>query len=105
MSFFEYHQHASPRPAERKTRPAQPVTIVGGGPVGLATAALLAQRGVGSTVVNASTTVGFGSRAICISRRSLEILATLGLDGPVLDIALPWTGGRSRPFDPQASLF
>ena len=105
MSSFEYDEHASPHPDERATRPHQPVTIVGGGPVGLATAALLAQRGVGSVVLNASRTVGFGSRAICISRRSLEILATLGLDGPILDIALPWTGGRSFFRDTEVLTF
>lgn len=102
---FEYHEHASPHPGERRNRPCQPVTIVGGGPVGLTIAALLAQRGVGSTVLNASTTVGLGSRAICISRRSLEILATLGLDGPILDVALPWTGGRSHFRDTEILTF
>ena len=72
-----------------------PVLIVGGGPVGLATALGLARHGVRSVLVEADDGVCTGSRAICISRRSLEIIERLGaLDG-FLAKGLPWTGGRS----------
>ncbi|WP_321902992.1 FAD-dependent oxidoreductase [Paraburkholderia tropica] len=71
------------------------VTIVGGGPVGLAIALGLAQHGVRSVLIEADDSVCYGSRAICISRRSLEIIERLGaLDG-FLAKGLPWTGGRS----------
>ncbi|CAG9232531.1 FAD-dependent oxidoreductase [Paraburkholderia tropica] len=71
------------------------VTIVGGGPVGLAIALGLAQHGVRSVLIEADESVCYGSRAICISRRSLEIIERLGaLDG-FLAKGLPWTGGRS----------
>jgi hypothetical protein len=52
--------------------------VMGGGPVGLAVALALARWGVRSVVLEADTTVCEGSRAICISRRSLEILGQLG---------------------------
>lgn len=72
-----------------------PVLIAGGGPVGLACAALLARGGVGSLVIEADDGYCSGSRAICISRRSLEILAWAGAEPAMRGKALPWTGGRS----------
>ena len=71
------------------------VAIVGGGPVGLALALGLANHGVASVVIEADDTVCFGSRAICISRRSLEIIERLGALQGFLEKGLPWTGGRS----------
>ncbi len=73
----------------------RPVLIVGGGPVGLTLAALLARVGVASMVVEADASYCTGSRAICISRRSMEILGWIGADEPLLQIGLPWVGGRS----------
>ncbi|KVK95936.1 FAD-dependent oxidoreductase [Burkholderia territorii] len=71
------------------------VAIVGGGPVGLAVALGLANHGIRSVLLEADDSVCHGSRAICISRRSLEIIERLGaLDG-FLGVGLPWSGGRS----------
>lgn len=71
------------------------VLIVGAGPVGMATALGLVRRGIRVTIVEAQDQVSFGSRAICISRHSLEIADRLGF-GPRLErLALPWSGGRS----------
>ena len=71
------------------------VAIVGGGPVGLTAAIGLALQGVRSVLIEADDGVCAGSRAICISRRSLEIAQRLGALQGFLDIGLPWTGGRS----------
>ena len=46
-------------------------------------------------VVEADDSVCEGSRAACISRRSLEILDRLGAVRPFLDKGLPWARGRS----------
>jgi 3-(3-hydroxy-phenyl)propionate hydroxylase len=73
-----------------------PVLIAGGGPVGLTLAALLARHGVRSLVVEADAGYCTGSRAICISRRSQEILWTAGAGPAMAAKALPWTGGRSH---------
>ncbi len=72
-----------------------PVVIAGGGPVGFSLALGLANFGVPSVVLEADERVCIGSRAICISRRSLEILARLGTVEPFLRKGLAWTGGRS----------
>ncbi len=72
-----------------------PVVVVGGGPVGLTTALGLANHGVSCVLIEADDSVCFGSRAICISRRSLEIIDRLGAADGFLKTGLPWTGGRS----------
>ena len=72
-----------------------PVVIAGGGPVGMALALGLANHGVRSVVLEADDTVCVGSRAACISRRSLEIVERLGALPAFLAKGLPWTGGRS----------
>jgi 2-polyprenyl-6-methoxyphenol hydroxylase-like FAD-dependent oxidoreductase len=71
------------------------VAIVGGGPVGLATALGLARQGVASVVIEADDSVCVGSRAICLSRRSLEICDRLGALPELMQRGLPWSGGRS----------
>ncbi|WP_322031232.1 FAD-dependent oxidoreductase [Paraburkholderia sp. J76] len=94
---FEAKQYAARLPELEGGLEAQrhAVTIVGGGPVGLAVALGLAKHGVRSVLIEADESVCYGSRAICISRRSLEIVERLGaLDG-FLAKGLPWTGGRS----------
>ncbi|MCP3717101.1 FAD-dependent oxidoreductase [Paraburkholderia sp. CNPSo 3281] len=94
---FEAKQYAARLPELDDGREAQrhAVTIVGGGPVGLAIALGLAKHGVRSVLIEADESVCYGSRAICISRRSLEIVERLSaLDG-FLAKGLPWTGGRS----------
>lgn len=72
-----------------------PVVIAGGGPVGMALALGLANHGVRSVILEADDTVCVGSRAACISRRSLEIVERLGALPAFLAKGLPWTGGRS----------
>ncbi len=72
-----------------------PVIIAGGGPVGLTCAALLASYGVECTVIEADAGYCTGSRAICVSRRSQEIMAWCGADAALIAKGLPWTGGRS----------
>ncbi|WP_447917872.1 FAD-dependent monooxygenase [Achromobacter aegrifaciens] len=72
-----------------------PVLIAGGGPVGLTLAALLAEYGIASLTLEADDDYCSGSRAICISRRSQEIMGWVGADRPLTATGLAWTGGRS----------
>jgi 3-(3-hydroxy-phenyl)propionate hydroxylase len=76
------------------------VAIVGGGPVGLACALELARFGVASVVIEDDDTVADGSRAVCVARRSMDILQHLGpQNGGMAERfagkGLPWTSGRS----------
>ena len=71
------------------------VVIAGGGPVGMALALGLANHGVRSVVLEADDTVCVGSRAACISRRSLEIVERLGALPAFLAKGLPWSAGTS----------
>jgi len=94
---FRYTHHAPRLPALVDGVDATPcaVAIVGGGPVGIALALGLANWGVRSVVLEADDTVCIGSRAACISRRSLEIVDRLGSLPAFLAKGLAWSGGRS----------
>lgn len=101
-SELQWHMHSVsiPHPAPVQTDQALPshvpVLIAGGGPVGLSLAALLARHGVASLVVEADDGYCGGSRAICMSRRSQEILGWVGADQPLVAKGLSWVGGRSH---------
>jgi 2-polyprenyl-6-methoxyphenol hydroxylase-like FAD-dependent oxidoreductase len=72
------------------------VLVVGGGPVGLFAAALLAARGVRVAVWERRTADPTGSRAIGIHPPSLDAFAAIGLDGPVLAEATRVRTGVAR---------
>ncbi len=70
------------------------VIVVGGGPVGLATALDLGLKGVQVLVLDDQEGVGEGSRAICFAKRTLEICARLGAARPMLDKGVQWNKGK-----------
>ncbi|MFC3228566.1 FAD-dependent monooxygenase [Marinibaculum pumilum] len=95
-SYFEYRPYPFVTPPELSGgAPRHDVAIVGAGPVGLAVALDLAVRGVRSVVVTDGDTESPGSRAACISRRSMEILQQIGCIDAFEAVALPWTSGTS----------
>lgn len=71
-----------------------PVIIVGAGPVGLAAAIDLAQHGVRSILLDDNDTVSVGSRAICWSKRTLEIFDRLGVGRRMVEKGVTWQVGR-----------
>ena len=73
--------------------PPPEVVIVGAGPVGLATALGLARHGVRTVVLEARDTISQGSRALAMSRRSMQILDQLGVGARVLEKGLTWAAG------------
>ena len=81
---------------DQTTEEHVPVLIAGGGPVGLTLAALLSRQGIRSQVIEADEGYCTGSRAICISRRSQEILGWVGADAPLVAKGLGWTAGSSH---------
>ena len=71
-----------------------PVIIVGAGPVGLTAAIDLAQRGVDVLLLDEDDTVSVGSRAICWSKRTLEVLDRLGCGESLVRKGVGWNVGR-----------
>lgn len=80
--------HDASPPARR------PVVVVGAGPVGLALAVDLAQRGVPVVLLDDDRTLSTGSRAICFAKRTLEIFDRLGCGDRMVDKGVSWNVGR-----------
>ena len=71
------------------------VVIVGAGPAGMVTALELARHGVPCVVLSAELQFSQGSRAICFTRRSMEILQQVGVADRMTANGLPWRYGNS----------
>ncbi len=71
-----------------------PVVIVGAGPVGLAAAIDCALHGVKCVILDDNNVVSLGSRAICWSKRTLEIMDRLGVGERMVEKGVIWKVGR-----------
>ena len=93
-----YYHYQVFQPWLASTHPAQErkqVVIVGAGPAGMVTALELARHGVASVVLSAELQLSQGSRAICFTRRSMEILQQVGVAERMTEGGLPWRFGNS----------
>jgi 3-(3-hydroxy-phenyl)propionate hydroxylase len=72
----------------------RPVVVVGAGPVGLAAAIDLAQRDVPVVLLDDADRIGEGSRGICWSKRTLEILDRLGVGERLVAQGVTWKLGK-----------
>ena len=73
-----------------------PVVIVGGGPVGMTAALLLAKFGVGSLILEATEQRDpIGSKALCMQRDVLDVLERVGVGDKLLEEGVTWTLGRT----------
>jgi 3-(3-hydroxy-phenyl)propionate hydroxylase len=70
------------------------VVIIGAGPVGLAAAIDLAQQAVPVLVLDDNDKVSSGSRAICFSKRTLDIADRLGCGQALVDKGVLWNVGK-----------
>ncbi len=82
-----------------------PVIIVGAGPIGLAAALELSNYGVASVVLDDNNVVSVGSRAICWSKRSLEVLDRIGVGARVAEKGVTWKVGRTLHRDAEVFNF
>jgi 3-(3-hydroxy-phenyl)propionate hydroxylase len=71
-----------------------PVVVVGAGPVGLAAAIDLVLRQVPVVLLDDADRIGDGSRGICWSKRTLEILDRLGVGERLVAHGVTWKVGR-----------
>jgi 3-(3-hydroxy-phenyl)propionate hydroxylase len=72
----------------------RPVVVVGAGPVGLSAAIDLAQRDVPVVLLDDADRIGEGSRGICWSKRTLEILDRLGVGERLVAQGVTWKVGK-----------
>ena len=94
--YFQYPVFEARRVGELEGKPTRhPVAIVGAGPIGMTAALTLARYGVRSVILDRKTTFNDGSRAVCISRASFNILQQIGAEQRFLAKALGWRRGRS----------
>lgn len=70
------------------------VVIVGAGPVGLAAAIDLGMHGISVIVLDDNDQISVGSRAICFSKRTLEIFDRLGCGDKMVGKGVTWNTGR-----------
>ena len=82
------------RPVKEKPGARHAIAVVGAGPVGLAAAIDLGQRGVEVVVLDEDNTASVGSRAICWAKRTLEICDRLGCVAPLMAKGITWNRGR-----------
>jgi 3-(3-hydroxy-phenyl)propionate hydroxylase len=93
---YSYPKYPFRRPAaiDSDTVERQRVVIVGAGSVGLAAAVEFACLGIETVVLDDDDTVSAGSRAICWSKRTLEVLDRSGVAEPMVDKGVIWRQGR-----------
>lgn len=79
-----------------KTPVRHKVIIIGAGPVGLAAALDLAKRGIPSVVFSKEKTVSIGSRALCFSKKCLEIINRINPDtaSKMVNKGVTWNLGK-----------
>lgn len=88
------YKEIGPTPAPAVPTDDARVVIVGAGPVGLAMALDLGRRGHEVVVLNRLDFVAHCSKAICFSKRSLDILDRLGVGDAAVEKGVTWNLGK-----------
>ena len=70
------------------------VTVIGAGPVGLTIALDLARRGRRVLVISKMDFIAAGSKAICFSKRTLEVWDRLGVGSEMVNKGVVWNTGK-----------
>src|SRR3984893_18936754 len=90
---FSYRRHPD-QDRTAATAAEYPVVVVGAGPVGLSLAIDLAQRSQRVVLLDDADRIGDGSRAICFSKRSLELWDRLGVGARMVEKGVVWKVGK-----------
>ncbi|MBF9048870.1 FAD-dependent oxidoreductase [Roseobacter sp. HKCCD9010] len=91
FELYPYEKHAD---QDASVPVRHPIIIVGAGPIGVATALDLGQRGQHVLVLDDHEGIGEGSRAICFSQRCLEIADRLGCGEAMVEKGVVWNLGK-----------
>lgn len=91
---FQLYPYKRAADQDAETPATHPVVVVGAGPVGLTTALDLGLKGHPVLVLDDHEGVGEGSRAICFSKRTLEIAHRLGAASDMFEKGVVWKKGR-----------
>ncbi|MCA0928126.1 FAD-dependent oxidoreductase [Ruegeria profundi] len=102
---FKLYPYEKSKDQDKPDAVRHPVVIVGGGPIGLATALDLGRQGIPALVLDDHEGIGMGSRAICFAKRTLEIADRYGCGAPMLDKGVVWNVGKVFQDDRQVYEF
>ena len=91
---FKLYPYARSADQDADSPVHHPVIVVGGGPIGLATALDLGRQGIPVVVLDDHEGIGQGSRAICFSKRCLEIADRYGCGQPMVEKGVVWNLGK-----------
>ena len=86
------YQRSADQDADAPVR--HPVVVMGGGPIGVATALDLGLQGIPVVLLDDHEGIGMGSRAICFSKRCLEIADRYGCGEAMREKGVVWNLGK-----------
>jgi len=96
-SYFNYKIYPfrkAPEFAATNKQP-YPVVIVGAGPIGLVLAIQLRKHGISCVLIDWKAQVSGGSRAVALTKRTMEIIEQSNVATCFLEKAITWREGRS----------
>jgi len=102
---FKLYPYAKVADQDRDAPVRHPVVVMGGGPIGMATALDLGLQGIPVLVLDDHEGIGMGSRAICFSKRCLEVADRYGCGEAMLDKGVVWNVGKVFHDDRQVFEF
>jgi 3-(3-hydroxy-phenyl)propionate hydroxylase len=102
---FKLYPYARVPDQDKGQAVRHPVVVMGGGPIGMATALDLGLQGIPVLLLDDHEGIGMGSRAICFSKRCLEIADRYGCGEPMLDKGVVWNVGKVFHDDRQVFEF
>ncbi|PIE13085.1 MAG: FAD-dependent oxidoreductase [Rhodobacterales bacterium] len=102
---FKRYPYEKSADQDAATPARHPVVVMGGGPIGVATALDLGQQGIPVLVLDDHEGVGMGSRAICFAKRCLEIADRYGCGKPMVKKGVVWNLGKVFHQDRQVFEF
>lgn len=91
---FKLYPYERSADQDASTPVRHPVVVMGGGPIGVATALDLGLQGIPVVVLDDHEGIGMGSRAICFAKRCLEVADRYGCGEPMLDKGVVWNVGK-----------